>query len=341
MRKTVAAFLVVGPGEAGRQLEPVLRQLEWCDEICIVMNNLDADNATRKLCEEYGTILCTDNREWGKEQWRIKQDALAGFAKLVAAPHLETWIWCLDADEIFDPRFDRDMAEKMMAGKDVAWYFWCLNLWNDPDHVRLDMSFPNIRFYRLMPELGLHFESQALHCGLAPKYAYRYGSQSALWFKHYGLMRREDRLRKIERYDKYDPKAVFIGRSWYDGLRNERARAVPFAEAVARLPEFIYRHKPVNANRMAKDVTIYLFTNKHGKVVEAIGERQRDQFTKAGYQPHDELHVSRSPEAPVVPTPEIAPAAPVAAPEPEETPVAPAPAPKAKAPAKKPVKAKK
>ena len=292
-------------------LEPVLQQLHWCDEVCIVMNN--ADKATQDLCYKYGTILHHDDREWGREQWRIKQDFLDKLTKLLHAPHIETWIWCLDADELFDPRFDLAMAHKMMSGKDVAWYFWCFQLWNDPGQVRMDLSFPNVRFYRLMPELGLHFQATALHCGLAPAYAYRFGSQSGLYFRHYGLMKAEDRARKVARYDRYDPGAVYKGKSWYDALRNERARSLPFDEAVAKLPEFIYRNKPVSPKNMAKDRTIYLFTNKHGKVVEAVGERQRDQFAKMGYQPHDELHVSRAPEAEVVPAEEATDEAPVTA----------------------------
>ncbi len=301
--------MVVGPGEAARWLEEALRQIHWCDAIAVVLNN--ATDAERAVVHRYATFWREDNREWGKEQWRIKQD----FLKEVVRELAPDWIWTLDADEIFDPRFDRAQAEAMTKGNDVAWYFWCLQLWNDPGQVRIDMSFPNIRFYKVVPELGLHFLAQPVHCGLAPMYAYRFGSQSGLYFKHYGLMKGEDRARKIARYDRYDPNAVCKGKSWYDSLRNEKAHAVPLAEAIRRLPEFIYRNKPVTAAKnMQKDRKLYMFMNKHGKVVEAVGQRQREQFLTHGLRELVDLQVNPNPEAPVVPSP-----TPMVVPENDET----------------------
>ena len=307
----IAAFLVVGAGEADRWLERVLKQLWWVDTVCVCLNR--ADEATKELVEKHAEFIREDDREWGKEQWRIKQD----FLNAVIEDAKPDWIWCLDADEIFDPRFDRAMADKMMSGHEVAWYFWCLQLWNDETRVRPDLSFPNIRFFKVVPELGLHFLAQALHCGLAPMYAYKYGSQSSLWFKHYGLMKREDRQRKIARYDRYDPNAKYKGKSWYDGLRNERAAHVPFEEIVKKLPEFIHRKKPVTANKhMSKDKSIFLFVNKLGKTVTAVGEKQREEFAKRGFRELD-MKVNPNPEAPVVAAPEPVkePEAPVKTPE--------------------------
>lgn len=298
MRKVIAAYLIVGPGEAGRMLEPVLRQLHWADEICICMNNVD--EATKELCYRYGTILRHDDREWGREQWRIKQDFLSALVPLITAPHLETWIWCMDADEIFDARFDRSMAERMTHGHDVAWYFWCLQYWNDPSRVRMDLSFPNVRFWKVVPELGLHFQAVALHCGLAPRYAYQYGSQSGLWFGHYGLMKAEDRARKVARYAKYDPEAKYKGKSWYDALRNEKAASLPTDEAISRIPEFIYRNKPLKARSMSRNPEVFMFTNKHGKPVQAVGQKQREEFLKRGMKELTEITVNPHPEAPVL-----------------------------------------
>ncbi len=304
----IAAFLIVGPGEADRWLEDVLKQLHWVDDVCVCLNNPDAK--TEQLVRKYADLVHEDHREWGREQWRIKQD----FLDVVISLAQPDWVWCLDADEIFDPRFDRAMAEKMAAGQDVAWYFWCMQLWNDPARVRMDLSFPNIRYFKVVTELGLNFLAQALHCGLAPMYAYRFGSQSGLWFKHYGLMKAEDRAKKVARYDRYDPAAKYKGKSWYDGLRNERAASIPFEEAAARVPEFIYRSKPVRASHMSKDKQLFVFQNKAGKVVEAVGEKQREEFLRRGFKELADIKVNPNPEAPVVKAPEKK-EAPAAAPE--------------------------
>lgn len=301
----IVAFLIVGPGEADRMLEPVLRQLHWADAVCVCLNR--PDQKTQEMVYKYADMIVHDDREWGLEQWRIKQD----FLSAVIEQQRPDWIWCMDADEIFDARFDRSMAERMASGHDVAWYFWCLQYWNTPERVRMDLSFPNIRFYRVVPELGLHFLAQALHCGLAPKYAYQAGSQSGLWFGHYGLMTAEDRARKVARYDRYDPGARYKGKAWYDALRNEKAGSLPVEEAIRRIPEFIYRNKPVRAKRMAKDQAVFVFINKHGKPVQAVGEKQREQFLKSGMKEMSDVRVNPNPEAPVVTAPkeEEAPAA--------------------------------
>lgn len=289
----IAAFLIVGPGEADRMLEPVLKQLHWADAICVCLNR--PDEKTRKMVEAYADFVRFDDREWGIHQFRLKQD----FLNAVGAEVNPDWIWCLDADEIFDPRFDRNMAEHLASGHDIAWYFFCLQLWNDENKVRLDLSFPNVRFYKYLPDYGLTFQPTALHCGLAPRYAYAGGSQSGLYFRHYGLMTPESRKSKVERYAKYDPDAKYKGKDWYDGLRNESARSIPFEEAVEKLPETIYKKKP-QVKHMPKRSAIYMFRNFHGRPVPAVGEMQREQFRKIGYQELQPIQDQPGREAPVI-----------------------------------------
>lgn len=290
-----AAFLIVGPGEADRYLEQVLKQL-WTDDICICLNN--ADLKTKNLCKRYANLCIEDNREWGVNQWRIKQDFLNEVLKLKP-----DWIWCLDSDEIFDPSFTKEKADQLATGNDIAWYFWCLQLWNEDDRVRLDLSFPNIRFYKVIADFGLNFQATPLHCGLAPRYAYQWGSQSNLYFKHYGLMKRQDRVNKIARYDKYDPDAKYKGREWYQGLRNEKAKTVSLDEAIQKLPDIIYKRKEIKKH-MSKNNEIFMFRNKHGKPVPAVGDRQRDQFIKMGFIELSNLTVNSNREAEVIKSPE-------------------------------------
>lgn len=288
---TIGAYLVVGPGEADRYLEPVLKQLHWVDVVCVLLNNVD--DKTRKMVGEYADVIEEDNREWGINQFRLKQDFLDKIGTKA------DWWWCLDADEIFDPRFNREMAEQMASGHDIAWYFFCLQLWNDENRVRLDMSFPNVRYYKYLPDFEPTFQATALHCGLAPRYAYAGGSQSGLYFKHYGLMTAESRRNKVARYDKYDPKAKYKGKSWYDALRNEKASSISLDEAVSRLPESIYKHKAVR-KPMRNREPIYMFRNLRGKAVPACGEIQRDQFRKIGYTELQTIVEQSGGEAPLI-----------------------------------------
>lgn len=290
-----ASFMVVGPGEGDRWLEQSLKQL-WVDNICICLNN--ADQKTRDIAKKYAHLLVEDNREWGKEQWRIKQDFLTKIIEQIKPD----WVWTLDCDEIFDSKFTRQEAERLASGKDVAFYFWCLQLWNQDDMVRVDLSFPNIRFYKIVPDLGLYFQATALHCGLAPRYAYQLGSQSQFYFKHYGLMKFEDRKRKVERYAKYDPQEKYKGHSWYGALKNESINPKPIAQVIADLPGEILKRKDVKIMNK-KDKQIFWFRNKFGRPVPAEGQKTRDQYLKAGMQELKELEVNPNPEAPVIAAP--------------------------------------
>ncbi len=205
---------VVGPNE--KYLEATLKEFKrLCDDVLLVTNN--ADEKTKKLIEVYGFGQYEDNREWGIAQPAIKTLLLERAGKL--SPD---WILALDCDEVFAPEFTREEAEKLAKGHEIAYYFMIVNLYNDKDHFAHSTGiqrFWNIRFYKYLPEYGLQFQKKNLHCGLAPPIAYGYGWYAPYYIEHYGLMLKEDRERKAQRYEKYDPNAKFKGRVYYDDLR--------------------------------------------------------------------------------------------------------------------------
>lgn len=223
MGQKIVGMMVVGPNEADRWLEPVLEQRkQLVDDMVIVGNN--TDEKTEKLIKKFNYWFYRDDREWGINQPRIKDDLLAKVARLNP-----NWVLPSDADEIYDKRLNREEVEKLMSVNYAAYYFAIVNLWNDEEHYRHDLSFWNVRMFRYMPQYGLTFSRKNVHCGLAPPFAYKWGANAPFIVKHYGLMRPEDREKKVKRYEKYDPKAVFKGREYYDKLKDERYIA-PFNE---------------------------------------------------------------------------------------------------------------
>lgn len=298
----IVSFTLVGSGEADRWLEPFLKQLvPLVDKIAICLNT---DGSKEKaLAVKYADLIVEDDREWGKYQNVIKRDFLERVRELKP-----DWILTMDCDEFLDKRIDRRKLEELAGSPtDIAYQFWCVQLWNDENHWRQDISFENTRFYKLAPEYGLSFERQPLHCGLAPLYAYKYATKTNYIFRHYGLMRFEDRQKKVARYAKYDPKEQYIGKSWYQALRNEKALIKPFEENESfynLLPPIIHKKKLPQINKM-QFKQIYLFRNKHGRVVEAVGEKQRDQILKTkGFSFVQEVRNFVNAEAPVVPAEE-------------------------------------
>ncbi len=212
----ITGFMVCGPNE--KYLERSLKEFKrLCDDALIATNN--ADEITIALIEKYGYKYYEDNREWGIYQPTIKTDLLKKVAELKP-----DWIVAIDADEVFAPEFDRKEAERLASLGEIAYYFMVVNLYNDDKHFAHDVGiqrFWNIRFYKFLPEYGLQFLKRSLHCGLAPPYAYKYGWHAPYYLLHYGLMLPEDRDRKAKRYARFDPKAIFKDRTYYDDLKKD------------------------------------------------------------------------------------------------------------------------
>lgn len=226
---------VCGAGEADRYMRATLDEFKrLCDDVLIATCN--ATQKEKDLIEEYGFRHYEDNREWGKEQPNIKTDLLTKAGELQP-----DWIIALDMDEVFAPEFTRGEAERLGSGDEIGWYFLVVNLYNDRDHFAHDAGiqrFWNIRFYKFAPEYGLQFQRKNLHCGLAPPIAYKYGWHAPYYLEHYGLMKKEDRDRRVQRYAQYDPKAVFKSRVYYDDLQKElKPRVFDRAQLLKKLAE--------------------------------------------------------------------------------------------------------
>ena len=212
----VVGFMVVGAGEGARWLPQVLEQRkELVDDMVIAMNNVDEN--TRDVIKKSGFWAYDDDREWGVDQWRIKNTLLERVAKLKPS-----FILPSDADELYDDSMGRRGLQELMDTGAIGYYFAIINLWDDETHYRHDLSFWNVRFYRFRPDLGLQFEKKPLHCGLAPPVVYNHACHAPWMVRHYGIMKQEDRQRKVERYEKYDPNAKWKGRLYYDSLKNNK-----------------------------------------------------------------------------------------------------------------------
>lgn len=212
----ILGIMVVGPNE--KYLERTLQEFKrLCDDALIATNH--ADEQTIKLIEKYGYKHYPDDREWGICQPDIKTSLLTRAGEL--APD---WIIALDADEVFAPEFTRKEAERLSTLNEIAFYFLVVNLYNDEKHFAHSAGiqrFWNIRYYKYMPEHGLQFLRKNLHCGLGPPITYKYGWHAPYYLLHYGLMLPEDRQRKLERYQKYDPNKKFKSGAYYDELGQE------------------------------------------------------------------------------------------------------------------------
>lgn len=263
----VIGYGICGPGEARRYMRQTLEEFKrLCDTVVILCNN--TDHTEHALIDEYGFTRVSDRREWGRFQWKIKQDFIERDIKRIAEPG--DMIVCLDMDEVFDPALTK---EWLINAPLDAYRVFVVDLWNDPYHFKMESCFWNVRIWRWNGETK--FKVKPVHCGLAPEWAYLYHRHAPFYLLHSGLMLPEDRERKIARYEKYDPHAEHLDRKYYDMLRSNTAK--PFdpvkmhEEIAAEVASYNETKPKQDMNNKPKERFAYV-KNPHGEVVD-IPER--------------------------------------------------------------------
>lgn len=218
LSNTSIHYKILGYGICGaneKYVENTLKQFKkLCDHAVILCNN--TDQKTKNLILSYGFDVKDDNREWGLNQHLIKEDFVSSLAR-----YKPEWLICLDMDEVFDESFTRGKFEEYTKTCD-SMYVFVSNLWNEG--WKRQWSFWNIRAWKWN---GItKFVNRPLHCGLAPEWAYHYGSYVPVILWHSGLKDKEDRDRKIERYKKYDPESKYRDKSYYDALQDNTSEPI-------------------------------------------------------------------------------------------------------------------
>lgn len=212
----IVGYGLTTKGEADRFMKQTLDEFQrLCDYVIICCNN--AGEKEKKLIDSYGFKRVDDNREWGKLQWKIKQD----FIRDHVAPLKPDWLVCLDMDETFDKNFTKEDIPPL-EGK--AFYFYIVNLRDDG--YAPDMCFWNVRLWKWNGDI--EWEQKPQRCGIAPKWAYMFGNYAPFIVKHYGLQSPEDRQKKLERKEKYDPDARYIPQQYYSNVN--KSHVIPFDE---------------------------------------------------------------------------------------------------------------
>ena len=257
--------------EADRYLEETLKCFQrLCDETIIVLNNVT--DKEREMIARYGFHIKEDNREWGKHQHQIKQDLMEDVEKLNP-----DWCIALDADEVLDPDFTRETIAEFSSL--TALYVYIVNLWDKGWNRK--WSFWNIRAWKWTGDKK--FSNRPLHCGLAPESAYYYGSYIPYYLKHYGLMKKEDRQKKIERYQKYDPQAVYKDVSYYNALANGVAIPLDYKFIKEAIKKEVGSPKLRKLNNLPKEDFVMVI-NPAGKIVDIPQSQLAETLSREGFK---------------------------------------------------------
>ena len=234
-------YNIIGYGVCGaneRYLDATLDQFKaLCDKVVIVCNN--CDQATKDKILSYGFEIREDNRVWGENQHRIKEDLVSSLET-----YKPDWLVCLDMDEVFH-NMSREKFESI-ADQCDAMYVYIVNLWNDG--WKRKWSFWNIRAWKWN---GItKFVNRPLHCGLAPEWAYHYGSDVPVLLVHKGLKDKDKRMAKVERYKKFDPNAIYRDRKYYDGLQEDNCETLDLQKIQTIIEKEVGKIKRKNMTSM-------------------------------------------------------------------------------------------
>lgn len=212
---------VCGSGEGDKYLEKTLKaNLPLVDKMIVWGDAPDAKTEQILLSFDKVEYHRYPESIWAQKQWLIKESLFNRYV----LPHHPDWILSFDFDEIFDYRITREELDKLAGGKATSFYFNFVQLWNDEVHMRVDAGwgdFWNVRFWKFQPHMDQGWLRKALHCGLAPVYAYNQGIFVPYIVKHFGYLDANIRKQKIERYDMHDPQRVYQSKRWYDSMRSE------------------------------------------------------------------------------------------------------------------------
>ena len=238
-------------GESDRYMRATLDEFKrLCDDTIILCNN--AGPKEKKLIKEYGFKTVEDNREWGTNQWRIKQD----FVENHVSKLNPDWCISLDMDETLNG-LTRSRFEEY-ANKLWAMHVFVVNLWNDGYKFR--RCFWNVRAWKWTGET--EFEQKPLHCGLAPKWAYYINQYAPFLLLHYGLKKKEDRLAKVERYKQYDPTKRFTSKEYYADLLDDTCDILDLEELAKKVEQEVASYKQQPKSYKMAEVKKFVFIRR-------------------------------------------------------------------------------
>ena len=275
----IIGYGICGPGESKRYMRETLDCFKrLCDEVIILCNNAEREEID--LIREYGFKVVLDRREWGRFQWRIKQDFIERDIKQTA--QVGDMLVCLDMDEVFSSELTKEWIRSAPLD---AYHVFIVDLWNDPEHYKPESSFWNVRMWKWNGETK--FKQKPVHCGLAPEWTYYYHRHAPFILKHYGLMLPEDRARKVVRYEKYDPKAEYLDRSFYNMLKQNNAK--PFNEAemqdiVSKEVATYQQTKPRTMPTPKKDSRFAWIKNPHGETLDIPERHVKETLARKGFE---------------------------------------------------------
>jgi hypothetical protein len=271
----IVGYGICGAGEADRFMRRTISQMkELCDDVIILLNN--ATQKEKQLASSLGCRTIFDNREWGKFQNHIKESLLRDHV----TPQNPDACLTLDMDEVLSEKVDRQVLEELTKWHSTAFYF--VQHWNDEQTYNDEFGFWSVRFFKWNGDT--RFLNRPLQCGLVPKWALDHCSYAPHYIKHYGLMSKEDRQRKVERYEKYDPDNKYLP-TYYKKLKTKSEGLLfshdSFQETLER--EVAKYGDQIKIMINEEKEKFWYVKNPHGQIIDIPDRHLQEVLRKPGF----------------------------------------------------------
>ena len=198
VEKVKLVTMILVKNEENRYLREVLTDLEeYVDEI-VILDDCSTDN-TASICRSFKKVFGKSlDVSIGQTDEKTARETLY---KMTISRNPD-WILCPDADEMFENKFKNEVRKMMESS--FNWYsFNRYDFWTPDSYSGISPScMKSLRkLFRYLPDKPTYFYSAFLHCGSTPIWVFEdnNGQETNIRFKHFGFIRKEDRLARIQR----------------------------------------------------------------------------------------------------------------------------------------------
>jgi glycosyltransferase involved in cell wall biosynthesis len=218
--------------ESGNDLRRMLEDARQYITDAVIIDDASTDNSVQ-ICEE--TLKGIPLRLIKNQESKFSNEIL--LRKQQWEETIQTnpeWILTLDADEIFEEKFKKEVAGLISDPQADAYFFRLYDFW-DENSYRSDSywcAHQNYRPFlvRYRPSLEVKWQETPQHCGRIPNFDMQYPVGSPLRIKHYGWSQPSRRLAKYQRYRMLDPDAKYGWKEQYESILDERPNLVDWVE---------------------------------------------------------------------------------------------------------------